>query len=215
MARARARRRRAGCAAPRSDSRTATATRASRHRDAARQQRLDAARARHAVALVAGVHERRRDRRDLSRRRASSSASGLARVRALSHVQPRPGRRAAPRSRTRRRPRAAARRSARATWWPRRTLVTGDLRALTLEQRERARTMMRTHRGRRLAAHRGAASSSTTATLPLAPTDGNRRLLALVSTRRAATWAWARSRPWTRARRRSRRLVPRGQRCPW
>lgn len=58
------------------------------------------------------------------------------------------------------------------------TLVTGDLRTLTLEQRERAKAVMR-----RIAA---AASPQTSASLvfddgypPLAPTDGNRRLLAL------------------------------------
>src|SRR6185503_9763868 len=59
------------------------------------------------------------------------------------------------------------------------TVVTGDLRALTLEQRERARAVMQ---------HVVAEGSPRTAASlefddsypPLAPTDGNRRLLALV-----------------------------------
>ena len=59
------------------------------------------------------------------------------------------------------------------------TVVTGDLRAITLEQRERARAVME---------HIVAEGSPRTAASivfddgypPLAPTDGNRRLLALV-----------------------------------
>ena len=59
------------------------------------------------------------------------------------------------------------------------TLVTGDLRALTLEQRERARAAMQA------IAAEGAPRVSATLEFddgypPLAPTDGNRRLLAMV-----------------------------------
>jgi glutamate carboxypeptidase len=58
------------------------------------------------------------------------------------------------------------------------TLVTGDLRTLSIEQRANAQTIMQ----RIVAAsppHAGAAITFTDGYPPLAPTDGNRRLLAL------------------------------------